>query len=114
VLAAIIAVGLLSRATQTGSILIDKYLGDALYAAMIYALFRLGGLRQHVAAATAITMLAIELFQLTGIPATMAQNESLLLRVCARLLGTHFSLLDLLAYTAGIACIASADACRRT
>ena len=40
-LAATIAVGIASRMTHTGWVLADKYLGDALYAAMVYALIRL-------------------------------------------------------------------------
>ena len=35
-LAAIIAAGILSRVIHTGWIVFDKYLGDALYAAMVY------------------------------------------------------------------------------
>ena len=42
-LAAIVAAGLLSRVAHTGFRLFDKYLGDALYAAMVYVIFRLTG-----------------------------------------------------------------------
>jgi hypothetical protein len=42
-LIAIIALGILSRVVHTGLALFDKYLGDALYAAMVYALLRLQG-----------------------------------------------------------------------
>ena len=42
-LAVIVAAGLLSRLAQTGFRLFDKYLGDALYAAMVYVLFQLTG-----------------------------------------------------------------------
>ena len=58
-------------------------------------------------AAVAIT--AIELFQLTGIAAGMLRSGWATARVCARLLGTEFSVLDLLAYAAGIGCIAAVD-----
>ena len=37
----IIAVGILSRVIHTGLVVFDKYLGDALYAAMAYSLLRL-------------------------------------------------------------------------
>src|SRR5438105_3691063 len=40
-LALIVSAGLLSRLAHTGFRLFDKYLGDALYAAMVYVLFRL-------------------------------------------------------------------------
>lgn len=108
-LAAIIAAGLLSRTLHTGQPLLDKYLGDALYAAMVYVLIRLTALNTHVALAAALTMTAIELFQLTGIPAALYRNGPLPVRLFARLLGTHFSPYDLLAYAAGIAAIAAAD-----
>lgn len=108
-LAAIIAAGLLSRTLHTGLPVIDKYLGDALYAAMVYVLIRLTGLTPYVALWAALAMAAIELFQLTAIPAALYHNGPLPVRLFARLLGTHFSPYDLLAYAAGIAAIAAAD-----
>ena len=54
-------------------------------------------------------MTGIELFQLTGIASEMLRNSSLAVRLCARLLGTQFSVLDLLAYAVGIGCIAAVD-----
>jgi hypothetical protein len=108
-LIAIVGAGLLSRMAQTGFRLFDKYLGDALYAAMVYVLLRLTGRIAHVAAWAALAMTAIELFQLTGIPAGMFRSGYPIARICARLLGTEFSVLDLLAYAAGIACIAVVD-----
>lgn len=108
-LAAIISAGLLSRMTHTGFLLLDKYLGDALYAAMVYVLFRLSGRVAHVTVWAAVTMAAIEFFQLTRIPAGMLRSEYLAVRICARLLGTEFSVLDLLAYAAGIGCLAAID-----
>lgn len=110
-LAAIIAAGLLSRAAHTGLVLIDKYLGDALYAAMVYVLLRLTGRVQRVALWAAVTMAAIELFQLTGVPAAMYSSGHTALRVAGRLLGTEFSVLDLLAYAVGIGALAAL--CRR-
>ncbi len=96
ILAAVIAAGLGSRAVQTGWIVTDKYLGDALYAVMVYLLAG-----RRVALAMGI-MTAIECFQLTGIPAQLAAGGSVWERMCGRLLGTVFSLWDLLAYAAGI------------
>src|SRR3954464_5490611 len=102
VLAAIVAAGLLSRVAHTGFRLVDKYLGDALYAAMVYVLFRLTGRIKHVALWTAVTMTAIELFQLTGIPRGLSRRGSHVVRLCATLMGTEFSFRDLLAYAVGI------------
>lgn len=108
-LACIISLGILSRLTHTGFVLFDKYLGDALYAAMVYAI-----LRHFAGTATAgtlaiVAMTAIEILQLTLIPAHMLSSDHLIVRIAARLLGTSFSLLDLLAYAIGIAAIWLAD-----
>jgi hypothetical protein len=108
-LAAIIAAGLLSRVAHTGIRLVDKYAGDALYAAMVYVLFRLTGRIVRLVLWTAVAMTAIELFQLTQVPAGMLHSGNAAVRACARLLGTEFSFLDLLAYAVGIGCMAAAD-----
>ncbi len=111
-LGAIIAVGILSRSVHTGLVVFDKYLGDALYAAMGYTILRLiwsAAARGRLAASAMILMTVIELFQLTMIPAHWLANEHMVVRICARLLGTEFSFLDLLAYAAGIAFICLAD-----
>jgi hypothetical protein len=103
-LACIIGVGIASRVVHTGWILLDKYLGDALYAAMVYALislvWRTGPIRK--AALAMLIMTALELFQLTLIPAHMLSSPNLAKRILARLLGTEFSFRDLLAYAVGI------------
>jgi hypothetical protein len=108
-LVAIVAAGLLSRATHTGFLLLDKYLGDALYAAMIYVLLRLTGRVTRVALWSAVILLAIECFQLTGVAAGLSRSPHLPFRLLARALGTHFSPLDLLAYAAGLAPFAIFD-----
>ena len=113
-LAAIVSAGLLSRVAHTGLRLFDKYLGDALYAAMVYVLFRLTGRIVHVAVWAAVAMTAIELFQLTRIPARMFHSEYPAVRACAQLLGTEFSVLDLLAYAVGIGCLATIDRAEST
>jgi hypothetical protein len=101
----IIAVGILSRVVHTGLAVLDEYLGDALYAAMVYAILRLG-LRARTAAVWAmVAMTAIEVFQLTMIPAHMLASEHWVTRICARLMGVEFSFLDLLAYGVGIGVI---------
>src|ERR1035437_681184 len=97
-LVVIIAAGLLSRMVHTGWAVIDKYPGDALYAAMVYVLVRLfsriRGWRCSLVAMGIMT--AIELFQLTMIPAGLAASQHWPLQVVGRLLGTEFAFLDLL------------------
>ena len=116
-LAAIIATGILSRVVHTGWRISDKYLGDALYAAMVYAMLRLvwmGAPAIRVALAAMAAMIAIELFQLTGIAAHMLESPLLAVRICARLMGTSFSAVDLLIYAIGISgiCLVDLAECR--
>jgi len=101
--------GILSRVVHTGLIVFDKYLGDALYAAMMYTILRLRWRSASVALPAMIVMVGIELFQLTRIPAHMLGSERLIIRICARLIGTEFSFLDLLAYGLGIGSVYLAD-----
>jgi Protein of unknown function (DUF2809) len=108
-LVCIIAMGILSRVVHTGLVLFDKYLGDALYATMVYAITRLFWRRAAAAVSTIVIMTIIELFQLTMIPARMLGSEYWIARTTARLMGTQFSFLDLLAYAVGIVCIYLAD-----
>ncbi len=111
-LAGIIAVGIISRVVHTGLLVFDKYLGDALYAAMVYAILRISwiaAVRARLAVSAMAIMTVIELFQLTMIPAHLLTNEHLMVRICARLIGTEFSFLDLLTYAVGIAFICLAD-----
>jgi hypothetical protein len=108
-LVCIIAVGILSRVVHTGYVVLDKYLGDALYPAMVYAILRLLMWGTAVAVPAMIIMIGIELFQLTMIPARMLASEHMIVKICARLIGSEFSFLDLLAYATGIACIYLAD-----
>jgi hypothetical protein len=109
----IIVLGLLSRSVTTGWIVIDKYLGDALYAAMVYALLRVVLRAGPAAAGAAVLMAAIESFQLTGIPARMLASGNGLTRVVARLLGVQFGWADLLAYAVGIGMIRAIDTLAR-
>jgi hypothetical protein len=108
----VLIVGIASRLLRTGQPLIDKYLGDALYAVLVYLALSLawrdGPVVKKAAFAGAI-MLVIETFQLTRIPARLAQSDSLLLRLFAVILGTAFSWRDIAAYAAGIALIALFD-----
>ena len=108
-LAGIILLGIASRLLHTGFALFDKYLGDALYAAMVYAILRLRWQGSIVTVAASAIMIAIELFQLTGIPANFVARGNFAIRIFGRLLGTEFSFADLLAYAVGIACIRAMD-----
>jgi Protein of unknown function (DUF2809) len=111
-LAAIVAMGILSRSVHTGFIVLDKYLGDALYAAMMYVILRILWSSSPVALPAMLVMTGIELFQLTMIPAHMLRSEHTIVRLCARLIGTEFSFRDLLAYGIGIACVYMLDSPR--
>lgn len=80
---------------------------------MVYGILHLSlGPAASVVCAT-VAMTAIELFQLTMIPAHMLASENWMMRICARLMGVPFSFLDLLAYGVGIACIYFLDFSRR-
>jgi hypothetical protein len=94
VLGGIIALGLLSRAWPVGFFLWDKYLGDALYAAMVYCLigWKWDAPPRKLALASMAVMTAIEAFQLTGLASGWI----------GRVLGTYFSWFDLAAYVVGI------------
>ena len=90
----------------------DKYLGDALYAAMVYTILRLLWRAAALAVWAMTIMTAIELFQLTMIPAHMLASKHLIVRISAQLIGTEFSFLDLFAYGVGIGCIYLVDSVR--
>ena len=77
--------GVLSRIVQSGFVIIDKYLGDALYAAMVYVILRLLWRATAVAVGMSamIIMTSVELFQLTMIPAHMLTSDHLISRIGA-------------------------------
>ncbi|MCB0110903.1 MAG: DUF2809 domain-containing protein, partial [Caldilineaceae bacterium] len=66
---ATILLGIFSRLVTTGFVLWDKYLGDALYAILVYLLLSLVRWRslERKAFVALLIMVAIESFQLTGI-----------------------------------------------
>ena len=74
-----------SRIVQSGFVIIDKYLGDALYAAMVYVILRLLWRATAVAVGMSamIIMTSVELFQLTMIPAHMLTSDHLISRIGA-------------------------------
>ncbi len=107
-----IALGIFSRVAHTGFVLWDKYLGDALYAAMVYGMWRLWVGTGAAAKGATATMAALEAFQLTLIPARLLGSDSWVVRMTGRLMGVQFSWLDLVAYAVGIGCIYVADRAR--
>jgi hypothetical protein len=114
VAASLVAVlGIASRVNWVGSLLWDKYVGDAAYAAIFYLALSLIWTREPVAAKAILTsgyVAAIELFQLTPIPAQLNQSDSFVVRAFAYIvLGSAFSWWDLLAYGIGIAGILLLD-----
>lgn len=107
-LVAIVALGILSRLRPIGMPWFDKYLGDALYAAMIFALILL--VRRPVALDRAAVVAfglvcVIEVFQLTNIPLTLREQANPLLRLLAVVLGTRFDIIDIVFYALGIAAL---------
>jgi hypothetical protein len=107
-LAAVIALGLLSRLRPMGWPLYDKSLGDVLYAVAVYlvvALLRYRWRPSRVALLALVLCLAIESFQATGIPARYAHFA-----VVRWLLGTTFSWHDVVCYVLGVVGITILDA----
>lgn len=101
----VIIAGLGSRMIHSGILLVDKYLGDALYAVMVYLLLALvwrNASPLSRAVVVALFMTALETFQLTLIPLEMSHSGNIILQIIGRLLGTTFSWLDLAAYFVGI------------
>jgi hypothetical protein len=98
-----IALGIASRRFRIGFFLWDKSLGDALYTVMIYfflALWR-PTLRPHVLGLAALAIsIAVEIFQLTGIPATLPRPLQIVL-------GTSFQLHDIACYIVGAGLVAT-------
>ena len=103
-LGAVVAAGIGSRMVHSGWVLMDKYLGDALYAVMFYVLIRLATRAPawRVAVAAMAVMTVIEVFQLTMVPACMVASDCFVLRILGQLLGTEFAWKDLAAYAVGI------------
>ncbi len=100
-----LVVGVLSRTVVTGFGLFDKYLGDALYTAAIFWLLRVMWPTWAIKRVMWLSFglsLAVELFQITGIPLAMRDSGSMFLRVLSIALGTEFSLWDVLAYGVGV------------
>ena len=100
-LAVTIALGLGSRRIHLGVHLWDKSLGDALYTVMVYLLAFLARPRTPPSTLGIVAFLvsfAIELFQLTGIPADAP-------RIVQLVLGTTFGWHDVACYVVGAALV---------
>jgi hypothetical protein len=111
-IALVLVLGIASRVFHTGFALVDKYLGDALYATLVYLLLSVvwPGMPAGKKVISACTiMLAVEAFQLTLIPARLARSSSLALRLLAAAVGTKWSWWDLVAYAVGIFLVAMLD-----
>ena len=97
---ALVAVGLaVARGTDGPA---GAFAGDALYAALLYVVVAALAPRARARAAAPIAFAicaAVELFQLTGIPAQLAQTVP----GAALVLGTTFQGTDLVAYAIGAA-----------
>lgn len=100
-----IALGLLSRKVPIGVFVWDKSLGDALYPVMLHFLARAAkpSLAPPVLGAFALgTCFALELFQLTGLPARAP-------RVLRFVLGSAFDWHDVACYVVGATLALLAD-----
>jgi hypothetical protein len=105
-LAITLVLGIASRRMPLGVSLWDKSLGDALYAVAVYLVFALAvpsAPPSALALAAFAFSFAVELFQLTGIPATLGQEHGWL----GWFLGTTFAWHDVACYAIGVLAIAA-------
>lgn len=108
----VILLGAGSRMVKTGLPLFDNYVGDALYAVLGYLLLTAAwrrGRPRPKAAVTAVVVIAIETFELTGIPYRFWTSGNLALRWLAVVLGTHFGWWDIVAYLMGITAVCAGE-----
>jgi len=108
----VVASGAVSRTVQFNNIILDKYLGDALYAILFYLIFKLLLPKKTITQISLYSLLAvlsIELFQLTGIPLWLRQSDNKLAFYLSIALGTKYSFLDVIAYLIGLISVAFID-----
>ena len=108
---AVLALGILSRSIPSTSLLFSKYLGDALYAVIFYVVLGAVFPKHPViwrATCTTVFVIAVECFQLTGVPLQLRQGNPVS-KLVSIVLGTKFSWYDMLAYFVGILCVAIFD-----
>lgn len=112
-LAGVVALGVASRLVQLDVPLWGTQLGDSLYAAAFYLALSIALPGLHVgpkALAIGLFCAAVELFQLTGVPAALNQSTMPAVRLFAyAVLGSGFSWDDLLAYAVGVGLVALLD-----
>lgn len=97
--------GISSRVLHTGFLLVDKYLGDALYAVLFYLLLSFcwkKGTPLIKALLICGLMAAIETFQLTLIPLKLRFSPNVFLKAVSIVLGTTFAWMDMVFYIVGI------------
>lgn len=99
-----IIIGIISRVIPFHNIILNKYIGDSLYAiALFYFLILIFNYsRKKSLIATVFLVSFIELFQITHIPLYLANHNNMILRIVAIFIGTNFSIYDLLAYYIGL------------
>lgn len=97
--ALIVATGLLVHFLTRG--VVSDFVGDALYAVLVYLVVSIVVVRRparQVAVAAILLCVAVEVFQLTGVPSSLAEHFA----PVRYLLGTTFNALDLVAYVVGV------------
>jgi hypothetical protein len=108
-----IVLGGLSRLVPLGMLWWDKHTGDVAYAACASLGIALLWNRLPASIPSAIALalcIAIECFQLTGIPLQLNRSDSLPIRVFAYLvLGSGFSWWDIFSYAVGVVLAAVRD-----
>lgn len=95
----IVVTGLLVHSSTEG--IVGDFVGDGLYAVLVYLIMSFIFVRRpswQVAAAAILLCVAIEVFQLTGVPTSLTE----LFPPARYLLGTTFNALDLVAYVVGV------------
>ncbi|WP_223690060.1 ribosomal maturation YjgA family protein [Leifsonia poae] len=105
--ALILAVGLLVHRFVGGDL--GGFLGDALYAALIYVLVAFIAPRVRIVVPVAVALAfcwSIEVFQLTPVPAELSQT----IPGASLVLGSTFQWFDLVAYAIGVGLAALLDA----
>jgi hypothetical protein len=108
-LVATVALGLGSRRIHLGVAIWDKSLGDVLYTVMVYLVLAAARPRTQprtLAIGAFAISFAIELFQLSGIPAAMP-------RILHLVFGTTFAWHDVLCYAVGAGAAALGDSLTR-
>ena len=108
--ALIVATGFLVHFLTQG--IVSDFVGDALYAVLVYLVVSFVVVRRpslQVAVIAILLCVAVELFQLTGVPSSLAE----VFAPVRYLLGTTFNALDLVAYVVGVLAAAAVSTRRQ-